>query len=106
MTYQLSLAGDPEATASGGVITVTYQATNGGDAETGGTYDKAVVADGQGNHVYDTSNQVHSVQAGDSYNGKIDQLQPVDHGTYTVSLILDSENSTDATWSGQVTVGS
>jgi len=56
--------------------------------------------------VFDSSKQVHSVQAGESYSGQIDQLQNVPAGTYNVSLVLDSENSTDSVWSGQVTVGS
>jgi hypothetical protein len=104
VSYQLALSGDPQLSVSGGTITVTYNTTNNGDSETGGTWDKAVVADQHGAHVLDSSRQVHSLQPGDNYEGKIDQLQDVGHGSYTVSLVIDSESTGDAAWSGQVTV--
>jgi hypothetical protein len=105
MGHQVTLADTPQASESGGVITVRYNAQNSGDSETGGTWDQAVVLNAHGEHVYDTSKQIHSVDAGGSYQGELEQMQAVGHGTYTVNLVVDSESTSDPAWSGQVVVG-
>lgn len=106
MPYQLALDGTPEAHASGATIVVSYKAVNNGDADTGGTWDKVLVADESGNAVCDSSEQVHDVKAGEGYQKDLQVLNDVAHGTYKVSLVLDSENASDPAWSGEVTVGS
>lgn len=110
MARELSLEGEPEVSTSGGIVTVSYRARNAGDLETGGFADRAFISDGvgatndAGNYTYDTANILHSVAPGESYDGKIEQARAAPAGTYTVTLILDSEGTTNRVWSGQVTV--
>jgi len=112
MGVDLTLVGEPQASVDGGIITVSYEAKNGGDSESGPFSDRAVLTDGDsiknenGNYIYDTANIIHSIGAGESYSGKIDQFHAAPAGTYTVKLILDSEGSANEAWSGEVTVGS